>query len=448
MAGFEDIEMELINQVRKYISDYKLLSSNDKIIVGVSGGSDSVALLHILHDIGYECIVAHCNFHLRGEESYRDEYFVEKLAKKLNLKYFITHFDTKKYVEDAGMSVEMAARELRYAWFEKIRRENDAQAIAVAHHQDDSVETVLLNLIRGTGIRGLSGMLAKNGKVVRPLLAAYHDDILKYLEINELDFVTDSTNAEDIFIRNKIRLKILPLMETINPSVKQAISRSANNLYKAEKIYLKYIEEAKGKVLSDNKISIKKLLKQEEPQTVLFEILNPLGFTPSTIDDIFESIGGQSGKVFYASFHRVIKDRDTFIIEEIPLLPDNKIFLITESDSKISDPLKLNISSFIKPNNFSLGKEANILHADKDEVTFPLIIRRWAHGDWFKPLGMKGTKKVSDYFTDRKFSLIDKENTWLLCSGDNIVWIIGERMDDRFKITKHTKEILRIELHI
>lgn len=446
MTGFEVIEMKLINQIRRYISDNNLLSPNAKIIVGVSGGSDSVALLHILHHLGYECIVAHCNFHLRGDESYRDEYFVEKLAKKLNFKYFITHFDTKKYVEDAGMSVEMAARELRYAWFEKIRKENKAEAIAVAHHQDDSVETVLLNLIRGTGIRGLSGMLPKNGKIIRPLLAIYHDDVLAYLKDNELDYVDDSTNAEDIFIRNKIRLKIIPLMETINPSVKQAISRSSSNLYQAEKIYLKYIEEAKSKVFSGNKITISELLKQEEAQTVLYEILTPYGFTPSTIDDIFDSIEGQSGKIFFSSFHRLIKDRDTLIIEETPLLPDNKIFLITETDTKISEPIKLNISSFIKTSDFAVDKDQNILCIDKDEVAFPLIIRRWSHGDWFKPLGMKGSKKLSDYFTDRKFSLVDKENTWLLCSGDNIIWIIGERVDDRFKITKHTKEVLKIEI--
>lgn len=446
MMRLEVIEMELIYQIRRYISENNLLSDTAKVIVGVSGGSDSVALLHILHNLGYECIVAHCNFHLRGEESYRDEYFVEKLAKKLKLKYLITHFDTKKYVEDAGMSVEMAARELRYAWFEKIRKENKAESIAVAHHQDDSVETVLLNLIRGTGIRGLSGMLPKNGKVIRPLLAIYHEDVLSYLKSNELDFVEDSTNGEDIFTRNKIRLKIIPLMETINPSVKQAISRSSSNLYQAEKIYLKYIEDAQNKVLADNIVSIKALLSMDEPQTILFEILSPYGFTASTIDDIFESIGGQSGKIFYSSFHRVIKDRDTFIIEETPLLPNNKIFLITETDSKISDPVKLNISSLFKTSDFGIEKEKHILYVDKDEITFPLIIRRWQHGDWFKPLGMKGTKKLSDYFTDRKFSLIDKENTWLLCSGDNIIWVIGERVDDRFKITKHTKEILKIEL--
>lgn len=438
--------MELINQIRRYISNNNLLTPNAKVIVGVSGGSDSIVLLHMLHNLGYECIVAHCNFHLRGEESYRDEYFVEKFAKKLNLKHLITHFDTKKYVEDAGMSVEMAARELRYAWFEKIRKENKAEAIAVAHHQDDSVETVLLNLIRGTGIRGLSGMLSKNGKVVRPLLAIYHADVLEYLKANDLECVEDSTNAEDIFIRNKIRLKILPLMETINPSVKQAISRSSNNLYKAEKIYLKYIDEATKRVFSNNKVSIKKLLKEDEAQTILYEILTPYGFTPSTIDDVFESLDGQSGKVFFSNFHRIVKDRDTLIIEETPLLPNNKLFLITETDTRIQDPIKLNISSFFKTSDFAIEKAKHVLCVDKDEIAFPLIIRRWAHGDWFKPLGMKGTKKLSDYFTDRKFSLIDKENVWLLCSGDNIIWVIGERVDERFKVTKHTTEILKIEI--
>lgn len=438
--------MGLINQIKTYISKNNLLKPKGTVIVGVSGGSDSVALIHILHKLGYECIVAHCNFHLRGEESFRDEYFVERLAKNMNLKYLGTHFDTKKYVEDAGMSVEMAARELRYAWFEKIRKENNAQAIAVAHHQDDSVETVLLNLIRGTGIRGLSGMLPKNGYVIRPLLAVYHDDILEYLKENNLEFVEDSTNSEDIYIRNKIRLNIIPMMESINPSVKQSISRSAKNLFQAEKIYLNYIEKAIKEVLSDNRINISKLIQQDEPRTILFEILNPYGFTPSTINDIYHTLEGQSGKVFYSSLHRVIKDRNELLIEEIPLLPENKLFLITEEDTELNEPLKFEISTFIKPQDFVLSPDPNVLMVDNDLISYPLVVKKWEHGDWFRPLGMKGRKKVSDYFTDRKFSLIEKENSWLLCSGENIVWIIGERVDDRFKITKKTRVILQIKL--
>lgn len=438
--------MTFVQQIKNFISHNELLTPKARIIVGVSGGSDSVALLDILYHLGYECIVAHCNFHLRGEESFRDEYFVEKLANQYNLKYLVTHFDTKKHVEDAGMSIEMAARELRYAWFEKVRKKHKAEAIAVAHHQDDSVETVLLNLIRGTGIRGLSGMLPKNGKIVRPLLAIYHDDVLEYLKENNIEFVEDSTNAEDIYIRNKIRLNIIPLMETINPSVKQSISRSASNLYQAEQIYLSYIDKASKKVLKDNKVDIDELLKQKQPKTILFELFSPLGFNSSTIDNIFDSIDGQSGKVFYSNSHRIIKDREHLIVEEIPLIAENKIYLITESDTEIAEPVKLKLSTLAKTTDFALPKGSTDLYIDKTKVMFPLVIRKWAHGDWFKPLGMKGSKKLSDYFTDRKFSLPEKENTWLICSGDDIIWIVGERADDRFKITNHTKEIFKIEL--
>lgn len=438
--------MTSVQKIKKFISENNLLTPKAKIIVGVSGGGDSVALLDILHHLGYECIVAHCNFHLRGEESFRDEYFVEKLATQYKLTYLVTHFDTKKHVENAGMSIEMAARELRYAWFEKVRKKYKAEAIAVAHHLDDSVETVLLNLIRGTGIRGLSGMLPKNGKIVRPLLAIYHEDVINYLREKDIAFVEDSTNAEDIYIRNKIRLNIIPLMETINPSVKQAISRSASNLYQAEEIYLAYIEKVKKKILIDDKISIEELLKQKQPKTILFEILNPYGFNSSTVDNIFDAINGQSGKTFYSNFHRIIKDREFLILEETPLIPNNKIFLITESDTELAEPVKLELTTLSRTPDFTIEKDNNVLYIDKTKVMFPLIIRKWAHGDWFKPLGMKGSKKLSDYFTDRKFSLSDKENTWLICSGEDIVWVIGERADDRFKITTQTKEIFKIQL--
>lgn len=438
--------MDIIQKVKEYIKQHDLLSEDSKIIVGVSGGSDSVALLDILVNLGYKCIIAHCNFHLRGEESYRDEYFVSNLAKKYNLEFVFTHFDTKKHVEDGSMSVEMAARELRYAWFEKIRTDLDADFIAVAHHMDDSIETVLMNMVRGTGIKGLTGIPVKNGYVVRPLLGITHDEISDYLNDKGLTFVTDSTNLEDIYTRNKIRLSVIPLLETINPSVKEALNRMSSNLKQVENIYLSYMDKAKKKVFSNNKINIAKLLQQKEPKTILFEILFSYGFNSDTVDNIFDSIEAQSGKIFYSEKYRLIKDREFFILDNnINNNIEQDSFIISEFDDQINASLKLSLS-VISNVDFEIEKNKNILFADKDKIKFPLIVRKWSYGDWFIPFGMKGKKKLSDYFTDKKYSITDKENIWILCSGNDIVWIIGERADERFKITEQTKEILKIIL--
>lgn len=436
--------MQILPKVKKYIQDNNLLKDGAKVIIGVSGGADSIALLDILYHLGYECIVAHCNFHLRDQESYRDEYFVEKTCAQYNIEYVSASFNTKKYIKEASISLEMAARELRYAWFEKIRKKYHADKIAIAHHQNDSVETVLINLIRGTGIRGLTGIAPINGNIIRPLLCIYRDDILEYLHEKELSFVEDSTNKEDIYIRNKIRLNVLPLLQTINPSVIQSISRAAENLTQTEKIYQSYIGKAKEIVFSDNIIDIDKLQQQVEPKTILFEILFPLGFNTPTIDNIYESINSQSGKVFFSPDYQLVKDRNTFILQSLDSQSD-RIYTLFENETETTEPVKLSIQSFRKPKDFDIERNPDTIYIDKGKLSFPLIIRKWKKGDKFKPFGMKGHKKVSDYFTDRKFSLIEKENTWLLCSVDDIVWIIGERADDRFKITNKTIEILKID---
>lgn len=435
----------IISKVKKYIQDNTLLTDKAKVIIGVSGGADSIALLNILHHLGYECIVAHCNFHLRGQESYRDEYFVEKVATKYKFKYASANFDTKKYIKEESISLEMAARELRYAWFEKIRKEYKAEKIAVAHHQDDSVETVLINLIRGTGIRGLKGIAPINGKVIRPLLCIFREDILEYLRINNMDFVEDSTNKEDIYTRNKIRLNVIPLLKTINPSVVQAIQKTSENLYHTENIFNSYVEKVRRKILSDNKIDINILLKEKEPKTILFEILFPYGFNASTVDNIFDSINGQPGKVFYSESYQLIKDREVFILELMNKEPDS-IYTLFEHETNVTEPINMTLETFRKTASFQLEHNPNVIYLDKGKLIYPLIIRKWKHGDKFIPFGMKGHKKVSDYFTDRKFSLIDKNNTWILCSGDDIAWIIGERIDDRYKISNKTIEILKVTL--
>ena len=442
----------MLEKVREYIQKENLIKDNTKIIVGLSGGMDSMVLLDILTLLGYSCIAAHCNFHLRGEESNRDEIFVKKWCKSIDIPFTSINFDTNQYALDRKISIEMAARELRYNWFETLRKHYQANYIAVAHHKDDSVETVLLNLIRGTGIKGLTGISAKNGHVVRPLLCISRLEIEKYILERDIPHVTDSTNSEDLYLRNSLRLNVLPLLETLNPSVKDTIYRTSRNLTEAEKIYSESIQKSIKDVFFDNKIDINKLRQTASPRSVLFELLTTYNFTPSTIEDISESIDSISGKIFYSDSgsdlkkkkYRLIKDRSYFLLDVVnDIINDNQTYLIEEETTEIDFPINLKIREISSPKDIIY--DSRFLYIDADKIKYPLVLRKWRSGDWFIPFGMKGRKKLSDYFSDRKFSLKDKEDAWLLASGDDIVWIVGERNDNRFRISEDTIKIISIE---
>lgn len=434
----------MIDRVQKFIQSEKLLPHNAKVIVGLSGGMDSMVLLDLLVLLEYRCIAAHCNFHLRGAESDRDADFVRKWCKNTDIPFTSIDFDTTGYAEDRKISIEMAARELRYEWFEILRKQYEADAIAVAHHRDDSVETVLLNLIRGTGIKGLSGISPRNGYVVRPLLTVSRSEIEDYIIERELPYVTDSTNDQDIYLRNYLRLNVIPKLEVVNPSVKESIIRTSKNISEAEKIYSESIREYIDVVFINDKINIPMLKKTASPQSVLFELLSPLGFTSSTIEDIFQSMDSTPGKVFLSDRYRVIKDRSDFILERITSdIISDEHYLIEEESKEITFPVRFNLRKEKTP--VKIEKKKNILYADADKLKFPLIMRRWKAGDWFIPFGMNGKKKLSDYFTDRKFSLKDKKEAWVILSGENIVWIVNERSDNRYKITDESKNIFIIE---
>jgi tRNA(Ile)-lysidine synthase len=434
----------MIDRVQKFIQSEKLLPHNAKVIVGLSGGMDSMVLLDLLVLLEYRCIAAHCNFHLRGAESDRDADFVRKWCKNTDIPFTSIDFDTTGYAEDRKISIEMAARELRYEWFEILRKQYEADAIAVAHHRDDSVETVLLNLIRGTGIKGLSGISPRNGYVVRPLLTVSRSEIEDYIIERELPYVTDSTNDQDIYLRNYLRLNVIPKLEVVNLSVKESIIRTSKNISEAEKIYSESIREYIDVVFINDKINIPMLKKTASPQSVLFELLSPLGFTSSTIEDIFQSMDSTPGKVFLSDRYRVIKDRSDFILEKITSdIISDEHYLIEEESKEITFPVRFNLRKEKTP--VKIEKKKNILYADADKLKFPLIMRRWKAGDWFIPFGMNGKKKLSDYFTDRKFSLKDKKEAWVILSGENIVWIVNERSDNRYKITDESKNIFIIE---
>ena len=434
----------MIEKVRSYIKENQLLKPDDRVIVGLSGGMDSMTLIDVLLSLGYNCMAVHCNFHLRGEESERDAAFVEQWCESAKVGLVSVDFDTYRYAAEHKISIEMAARELRYKWFEDIRKEHHADAIAVAHHRDDLAETVLLNLIRGTGIRGLSGISPKNNSIVRPLLGISRDEIEAYVDERKLPFIFDSSNSDDAFVRNFLRLNVIPLLEKINPSVKNAIYRTAQHVGEARKIYDFYVENQKKAIFTDNRIDIDKLKTTLSPATMLFEILSPFGFNASVIEDICQCLDSIPGKVFYSNDYRLIKDRKDLILDKIS--DENfsqREYAIDKVSQEITDPIRLKIS-FLS-GNITINKDARFLYADADKLSFPLTLRKWQPGDWFIPFGMKGRKKLSDFFTDRKFSLPDKENAWVLTSDEDIVWVVGERSDDRFKITESTENVLVME---
>ena len=417
--------------VEKFIDQKSLFERCDKVLVALSGGADSVALLRVLHALGYQCECAHCNFHLRGEESNRDEAFVQQLCQKFDIPLHVTHFDTTDYAHTKRISIEMAARELRYQWFETLRQSIGAKVIAVAHHRDDSVETFLLNLIRGTGINGLKGIAPKNGYVVRPLLQESRENILDYLQHLNQDYVTDSTNLQDEYMRNKIRLNLLPLMKELNPSVSESIAATTERLADAALIYNKEREMAIQRVMKGEKvISISALLDETAPSSLLFELLHPYGFNSSQIKDIYQSLFGQSGRRFHSSQWEVLRDRDSLILHS---------FSGEETDHV---PPTLTYETVDITPEFIILRDKHIACLDADKVTLPLTVRKWQVGDKFTPLGMKGKKNVSDYLTDRKFTLFQKGHQYVACQGDKIVWLIGERIDNAYRIDTDSKRAL------
>jgi len=421
-----------IRKVSQFIEEKHLLGFGDKVLVALSGGADSVALLRVLLRLGYACEAAHCNFHLRGEESVRDERFVRALAERLGVPLHVIHFDTNAYAASHNVSVEMAARELRYDWFAKLRQECGAKVVAVAHHRDDSVETFLLNLVRGTGINGLQGIRPVNGDVVRPLLCVSRAEILDYLSLLGQDYVTDSTNLQDEFVRNKLRLNVIPMLETINPSVGDTIAETARRLSDVAQVYQEAIQAAKQRVMPDGEtIDIPALCREPGAQNLLFELLYPLGFNATQVNDVFRALHGESGRIFYSREWVLLIDRNRLIRRpsgEVEPQPE-----LCLERMEVNPP-------FSVPHN---NKEA---YVDAEKVQGELTLRKWQSGDKFIPFGMKGFKSVRNYLRDKKFSRFEKERQWVVCDGDRIVWLVNERLDNRFRVTSETRFVINLKL--
>lgn len=432
-----------------YIKAFDLCTPTDRILFAVSGGVDSSVMLDLFSRLGYEGVIAHCNFKLREEESDQDEKFVKSLAEKYDLPFVTTSFNTREYAKNNGVSIQMAARDLRYDWFEELRVQISCDLIATAHNKNDLTETFLINLARGSGIRGLTGIKEQSGKLIRPMLFATREEIENYASQSGLEWREDASNASLKYSRNKIRHKLVPIFREINPRFDDIMIENMQRLRSVEEIFIEQLEIKKKQLLIREqnfiRIPINELLNNKSRDIWLYEILNDFNFSTSVIRDVSRSLTAQSGKAFYSGTHRLIKDRSDLIIEIIKENQQRRYYIEDPLD-QIEDPVKLDIEiEEIKP-GFAIPHYPDAAWLDLDKLIFPLIIRKWEKGDYFQPLGMKNMKKVSDFFIDNKLSISQKELTWILTSGKNIVWIIGLRIDERYKITSETKRALRVKL--
>ncbi|MDR0205934.1 MAG: tRNA lysidine(34) synthetase TilS [Bacteroidales bacterium] len=415
-----------------------------KFLLAVSGGRDSVALAHLCANSNISFDIAHCNFHLRGEESNREMVFVQKLPFLTLQKVFVKEFDTLSVQQYSGKSIEMIARELRYRWFEEIGKDYDY--IVTAHHANDNAETVLLNFLRGTGLRGMCGIPQKNEKIIRPLLRFSASEIDNYVREQGIEFCVDSSNISDDFLRNRIRHYIIPEIEKIYPNCVDTFTKNSSLFLQQTKFLDTSLKQIKERLIStDNhqvKISIDLLKNIENQSVVLYEILQLYGFNTKSVDNILQSVTSNSGKKFISETHILLKDRNYFIIEE-KNINNNEVVLIHSVEEL--ENYRFSVKKLKNNGNLEIEKVSNLIYVDANKIQFPLTLRNWKNGDYFYPFGMKRKKKVSDYFTDLKIDLFEKQKIRLLCSQNQIVWVINYRADNRFGIDSSTKYYYRIE---
>ncbi|SEA27254.1 tRNA(Ile)-lysidine synthase [Prevotella sp. tc2-28] len=433
------------SKVGDYIKKHKLLNVNDLYLVALSGGADSVALLLLLKEAGYNVHAAHCNFHLRGAESDRDEAFCVEHCQQLGVELHRAHFDTREYAELHKVSIEMAARELRYKWFDQLRQDMGAAGICVAHHRDDSVETVLLNLVRGTGLRGLTGIQPRNGFILRPFLCVSRAEIEAFLSGRGQKYVTDSTNLEADALRNKVRLQVLPLLCELNPAVSENIQRTAENLVEAQKI----LDAISDNYKDSNILELSELEKYGSSEYVVFEWLKNYGFNGSQVHQILDADSG--GIVSSASGYDVLKDRTRLIVEKTDVTYQAHRNVISMTSKRIVVPEEgtyiLDENSKVKVRKCAVyvSKNPKIATLDADKVVFPLTIRRVEEGDWMVPYGMKGRKLLSDLMTGLKMNVFEKRRQLVVVDAQGvIVWVVGLRTDHRVAVGDQTKTVLEI----
>ena len=436
---------KFINTVKRFIDQKSLLNKDSHVLVALSGGADSVCLLLLLAKLQYKVTAVHCNFRLRGEESQRDENFVRDLCLKNGIKLYVRSFDTHQYAVQNKISIEMAARDLRYAYFEQLRNEIGADAIAVAHHRDDSVETFIMNAVRGTGIRGLGSIQPRNGYVIRPFLCVSHDEILCELQDYGQQYVTDSTNYETVYTRNKVRLDIVPLLRSLNSSASENIFTTIMNMQETLKIYNSFIEEMKRKCVSEENdaciVSMTQIRACISPISVLYEILSEKGFNRNQVCEMLDIT--DSGRTFISSRD----DKDNHV--NIALIDRNRIIIRRKSSDDfeivgLSDYPNIKVS-VVDVSDVEINSNPRFAYIDEDKVKGHLFVRKVEPGDKFRPFGMKGFKLVNDLLTDMKVDVFQKQQQLILCDEQSVVWVVGRRSSEDYRIDSSTRKVLVLE---
>ncbi len=443
VTGLDFIHLAMLSKFQNHISYNLAFLRGKKLLLAVSGGIDSMVLLHLFRQSDFNISVAHCNFNLRGTESDGDEAFVESVCNNHNIKLFVNYFDTEKYADLHKLSIQVAARQLRYNWFNELLEKEAFDYLLTAHHLDDSIETFLINFTRGTGLEGLTGIPQQNDKIIRPLLIFSHEEIEHYAQENEIEWREDSSNASDKYLRNKLRHNVIPILKELNPGFSDSFEQTLKNLQQSQSmvddasriVYRKVVED----VDFQKRINLTELMILPNYQAYLYQWLKPFGFT--AWNDIYDLVHAQSGKQVFSEHYRLLKDRNELILAE-KSESASEIFLVYEDNTNLNVPLKMTVCN---KDDITLDQK-DCIFVDKDTLKFPLVFRKWQEGDYFYPSGMAGKKKLSKYFKDEKYSLIDKENARILCSENEVVWIIGKRADRRFSINKTTQTIIKIEL--
>lgn len=448
--------MDLYQEFIKNIQAQDLFEKKDFLLLAVSGGKDSVALCELCFQAGFNFEIAHCNFKLRGEESDRDENFVRELSKQYGVDVCVKEFETEKYAQENKISIQVAARELRYAWFNDLLISARGEAatdnlrncyLLTAHHADDNIETLLMNFFKGTGIKGLQGILPKQGKIIRPLLFAKREDIERFIKDNHLKFVEDSSNNSDKYTRNYFRHQLIPAVEKNFPQAKENLINNIERFREIDMLYQQSLQYHKKNLLeykgNEIHIPVLKLSKSKPLKTIIYEVIKDFGFTAHQTPEVMHLLGSDSGKYISSSTHKILKNRSWLIIAPLDTAESNHI-LIEKNDTKIDFKegvlqLKASFNSEKRPVN-----SEGIALLDLKNIAFPLLLRRWKEGDYFYPLGMQKKKKLSRFFIDRKIPLTQKEKIWVIESNKKIIWVIGQRIDERFKITDKTRDSLEI----
>ena len=435
----------MLSKFQKNITSRFPFLEDQKLFLAVSGGLDSMVLLHLLAQLPYEIAVLHCNFQLRGLESFGDQDFIQNYCDQHNIPIYTTQFDTEAFAKDYKLSTQVAARELRYSWFYELLETKNFDYILTAHHADDNLETFIINLIRGTGLEGLIGIPEQNDRIIRPLLTFSRKEILEYAEQNNIEWREDSSNASNKYLRNKIRHDLVPILKELNPNFLNAFQKTQSFLQESqvmvEDASIMIYQQVAKEEGDDIHFDLNQLKKLPNYKSYLYQWLNEFGFL--AWNDIYDLVDGQSGKQVFSAEFRLLKNRDILILSPISEMSEKEEFEITANDTEVNFPLKLKLCNV---NHITIDSN-KVIFVDAEKIQFPLILRKWNEGDVFHPFGMQGkSKKVSKLFKDEKLSLIEKEKTWILSSDNQIVWVVGLRQDERFKIENTTNRILKIEL--